>query len=855
MSQRVARRWQCEECGSREFERDAAGFYVCSSCGVQRQQAEEKAELDDAQQSSRRRLQLLRLPAASSASAAQLAASDPIALSLRSSRLLLDSFHFLLRRQTDWLVKRCSAPPQLYGVVGRVWLGLLRWWQQEGWGADAQHMLVFMTAVGVRKNQSRRRIEELLRRREQGSSGHQEEKEGKEGKEGKEAVERKGEAAVGAAGRGGEEEAQREQRVSWELEDGSDAQAVGGETREQHRRRVKRELKGAAALGVAELSMPLSLAVLFLSLQLCRQPLTMHLLLSLARIDQLPYLAFVRPGRLPPRLLALLPSAPDVMTFFRPSVIPGARTLLALASHLTQRLGLSPSPGFQLPTRNPRRGTAASLFSLHSLTFSAPLTAMMYCRQLHVPEALTGLVLGMLPLWQSSRAEESEGEGGLAAVGRRRQHDEVSVLLCVLLVLKMVYGLDREPETGQQSKGRRRRGRKRKRGEDAVAAEGGSALSGDDSGMRRGEHSEEGEELRAAASDSRMRGAADAGFALDEEVAAEEEEGRDQEEKAGRQEDSASAAGDRPRVVEARRWSSRQSEESDLASLLQMQREEEEERLRKQKEAEALTQHCALLCRQLAASTAPADSSTSSPSPPSLSTLDAELVRLLHPPLFFPSSYEQARRFPVEDQPDLLRFWNDAVLPPSLAADDFTEFVDKIKALAPQRTAESASAASSRSEVSSLFSLLSESLPASSPSLHFSRVTMYYPGSSGRFHPDYELVLYAGSLLCGERMEWLDRRLRRFALRLYWIGKGRRLHSVGWRRGSRVEELRRRRRKRQLQRRLRQQADDEEHREQLDGDEKEGAESEDDSSGDEEEDASADDSDADLLNDDGGQQR
>ena len=63
---RVVRRGlSCDECGGVEFEKDDSGFYTCISCGVQRTEAEEKQEFDEgAGTTSRRKLQLLRLPAA-----------------------------------------------------------------------------------------------------------------------------------------------------------------------------------------------------------------------------------------------------------------------------------------------------------------------------------------------------------------------------------------------------------------------------------------------------------------------------------------------------------------------------------------------------------------------------------------------------------------------------------------------------------------------------------------------------------------------------------------------------------------------------------------------------------------------
>ena len=574
------------------------------------------------------------------------------------------------------------------------------------------------------------------------------------------------------------EEEREWQQTKAETTAGIQAGTGGGQEEENSTAAAEQPMAAVSRpLGVAELSLPLSLAFLYVALQSCRCPLPMHQLVSLARINRLPYLNFIQPSTLPPRLHNLLTTSPSVRSFYRPSILPSTPTLLQLAHHVCAVLDLT-TPA--TVGRQRRETSVRATFGLHDDWFHVNGCVRAYMRQLHVPEVLYGLCVAMTRVWmvamedkwrkmRSRRrrrraaerkyegqdddedGEEEEevelvGDAGMASGG----HDEWSVMVCVVTVLKLVYGLDRVADTEKQQ------------AEDEKNAEGTP------------EDEKEKNEEQADGDD-------------------EEAEKRDRQES---EEDeirwrSEGSAGQR-KVNVADRWQTEEEEMEEYRLLQLLYQEEEDERERQQKADAALQDDCNSLLQMLADDYQP---------PPSTS-LDADLVRLFNPSTHFPSSMYEARHMRPDQQEDMLRLWDEAILPPSLGIDDYGEYIDKMKALHPPLDTDSAAAAADKPSLASLWRHLSTTLTHSHHATYrqYSQSTLY---AAQPLHADYQLVIHCGALLCGLSANSLHRRVWRWGQQLWrWMGR-RRYHSVGWKKYDKLLKARgerlRRKRKRELQ--------------------------------------------------------
>ena len=281
-------------------------------------------------------------------------------MTLHDSRLLLETFHFLLHAQCNALLHAFQLTPQLVSTVGRLWVNYVRWWQREGWGRDEESMVVFKVAPGIKVGQMKRKVRE-------------EEREWQQAK-----------AETTATG----PDAGMDERKSEGDSRGAAEQPAAASSR---------------PLDVAELSLPLSLAFLYVALQSCRCSLTMYQLVSLARINRLPYLNFIQPSTLPPRLHTLLATSPSVRSFYRPSILPSTPTLLQLAHHVCAVLQLTaPAP----VGKQAREASVRASFALHDEWFHVVGCVRAYMRQLHVPEALYGLCVAMARVWTAVKEEQ-----------------------------------------------------------------------------------------------------------------------------------------------------------------------------------------------------------------------------------------------------------------------------------------------------------------------------------------------------------------------------------------------------------------------------------------------------------------
>ena len=796
---RVVRRGlSCDECGGTEFEKDDSGFYTCISCGVQRTVSR---SLHDSSASSlpplaadihcavvsssavvrpvrcyvcrrRRRSRSSMRPALvdrgvdcncsgcqphPNSRHTRSNVSPPTAhthskrpsyhpehctqslivppvyrscpVTLHDSRLLLETFHFLLHAQCDALLRGFQLTPHLVSVVGRLWVNYVRWWQSEGWGRDEEGMVVFKVAPGIKVEQTKRKVKE-------------EEREWQQAKAENNAAET--------------EQAQSEVDGQHGPEDSE----------------IAANIPSSRPLDVAELSLPLSLAFLYVALQSCRCSITMHQLVSLARINRLPYLNFIQPSTLPPRLHTLLATAPSVRSFYRPSVLPSTPTLLRLAHHVCAVLGLaSPSSG-----KRQREKSVRAAFGLHDEWFHVSGCVRAFMRQMHVPEALYGLCMSMTRVWTAvmrdngrntqsivgrkrgaelrasgeehdeEREDEKEAEeGNEGGVGvTSGGHDEWSVMVCIVTVLKLVYGLDRVADTETQQR------------KDEVRAEEGSA---------------ELENEEQPLDDEQEANAGEEGDEEDE--AREVREGEDAE----AQYASGGPVEQRP-VTVVDRWQTEEEEMEEYRLLQHLHREEEEERQRQQQAEARLEHHCSTLLQMLADNCSP---------PPSTS-LEADLVRLFNPSTHFPASLYEARHMRPDQQEDMLRLWDEAILPPSLAIDDYGEYIDKMNALHPPLDSDAASAAADKPSLASLWRHLSTNLSHS----HHATYRQYSQSRSYAaqpLHADYQLVVHCGGLLCGLSADSLHRRVWRWGQLLWrWMGR-RRYHSVTWKKEDREHRL------------------------------------------------------------------
>jgi len=660
-------------------------------------------------------------------------------VTLHDSRLLLETFHFLLHAQCGALLSAFHLTPHLVSTVGRLWLNYVQWWQHEGWGRDEDSMVVFKVAPGIKVGQMKQKVKAEERQWQQAK------------------------ADTSAAGMEESNAEAYEQHRAGE-EDSENAAEVAAAS-------------SARPLDVGELSLPLSLAFLYVALQSCRCPITMHQLVSLARINRLPYLNFIQPSTLPPRLHSLLTTSPSVRSFYRPSILPATPTLLQLAHHVCAVLGLvSPAPA----GKQRREASVRATFGLHDEWFHAVGCVRSYMRQLHVPEVLYGLCVAMTRVWTAvmeekwrtrrnrgkrkraterkydgreedeeagteEKDEEEQGPGG-GAGAMSGGHDDWSVMVCIVTVLKLVYGLDRVADTENQQ------------GKDEKQAE-----------EENGDTEEKGEQA--------------------EDRDEQEEEVEEGEEQAS-EEDGAGWASEGPteqqRAVHiAERWQTEAEEMEEYRQLQQLYREEEAERQRQQQTEAALHDNCATLLQMLA------DDHSAPPS----TSLDADLVRLLNPSTHFPSSLYEARHMRADQQADMLRLWDDAILPPSLAIDDYGEYLDKMRTLHPPLDTDPAS----KPSLASLWRHLSTHLahPHHATYRQYSRSRQY---ASQPLHADYSLVVHCGALLCGLSAASLERRVWRWGQQLWrWMGR-KRYHSVGWKKyekelKARKERLRRKRKR------------------------------------------------------------
>ena len=658
-------------------------------------------------------------------------------MTLHDSRLLLETFHFLLHAQCSALLAAFRLTPQLVSTLGRLWVGYVRWWQREGWGRDEEGMVVFTVAPGIQVRRMREKVKKDEREWQQTK------------------------AETKAAARGAaDDERQAEEK------DSSNAA--------QHT--ATRSLR---SLGVAELSLPLSLAFLYVALQSCRCSLTMHQLISLARINRLPYLNFIQLTSLPPRLHTLLATSPSVRAFYRPHVLPSARLLLQLAHHVCAALELAAPAA---PVRRRRDASVRACFGpLHDEWFHVSGCVRAYMRQMRVPNALYGLCVAMTRVWSAVRAEkwrnrrdrdgteratkhkldalgeDEEAEGQEEEEEQEEQmggsadmpsggHDEWSVMVCVVTVLKLVYGLDRVADEDERHEKDERR--------EAAGAE---EESNDE------EEEEKDNEREEKRVDSEPDSDAD---------------------DAGQ---TGESAAEQRQVNVAARFQTEEQEHEEYRQLQQMLREQEEEKQQQQRAEAELHHDCSGLLQMLADDC----------SPPPSTPLEADLVRLFNPSTHFPSSLYEARHMRPDQQADMLRLWDEAILPPSLGVDDYGEYIDKMNALHPPLDSAHAAAAADKPSLASLWRHLSSTLAHSHHATYrqYSRSRQF---ASQPLHADYALVLHCGALLCGLSADGLHRRVWWWGQQLWrWMGR-RRYHSVGWKKHDKEVRARmdRRRRKR-----------------------------------------------------------
>ena len=604
-------------------------------------------------------------------------------MSLHESRVLLETFHFLLKAQTVRLVERFGCPPALFSVVGRLWLSYVEWWRREAWGADDQHMIVFKSAPGIRKNAQRAAIDEHRRKREAALAAVDGEAEEKEGK--------------AAEGRG---EEKAEQPTEEEL------------------KRKRRALR-LAPLQVAELSMPLSLALLFIALRSLRQPLTMAALQSLARVGQLPYLAFVREEQLPPRLYGLLQQCPAVLSFFRPSSVPTPRALVRLVRHVVRVLALP-----------------ASTLSLDPY----PLLAW-YAEQMRVPPLLYGLLHELVRIVRDLR-------------GIRRSMDERRVMGCLVLGLKMVYGLDRVSEREGDAAAEEQK-RKRRRKKPKLTLPSLPAHDDVDDAAPPPPHTASDEDGEDDEEDDEKGGQGGQGEQGHLWVQAELERIR----------------ADRAAVTvhhAPKHEADLETEMADYQLLLARQREDDERMAREERDTAGFYRHCFALIQRIA----------QTPVPPPLPPSD-DLVLLFNPPTLFPSSPTSARLLPTSLQESLLQFWERSVLPPSLALDDFAPYLEQITAALPPPPPPPPPS------LSTFFAHVSGTLS----SLSFQSLTVPHRAPGTVLHTDYELVLHAAGLLLGVEALTVEKEVRHLVNVLGRVGSGgKRWRSVTWRVASKEEK-------------------------------------------------------------------
>ena len=243
-----------------------------------------------------------------------------------------------------------------------------------------------------------------------------------------------------------------------------------------------------------ELSLSLSLALLYLGCHLLREPLTMQHLALWVHLGRIPYFS---PKGLPSALAERIAASPKLTTFFHPSAVPSASKLMALAHTTAGRIaevmqvqahaaanqaaavGASMEGAqFLLEQSAQLRTWLASSASPESLSFVDPalssstsntsLLLRTWLSQLSFPPALHGVVMELVSMLQLSTDKIVAGRVNASATAgaqstrtgeaqnpvkgnlRTTTHQQTMLMACLVLALQLTYGAKPAPKPSEE---------------------------------------------------------------------------------------------------------------------------------------------------------------------------------------------------------------------------------------------------------------------------------------------------------------------------------------------------------------------------------------------------------------------
>jgi hypothetical protein len=419
----------CNSCGSENnFLRDSSGYYICRECGTQANYVEQVNEFSSANVAGgtgRGRRTIKRLTVTKTAA---INSADPLQVAVSDSKLFLVLFNFLLQRQAKILIKQYKVQPLLMYLVGRIWLAYLQWWRSEGWGDEEISMKLTNIKLGQRRRPKRKDepLQVDLTQDDQGTNSIKPRQNRYDENSAEEMMEQK------YGGNTAENFSRKSQSNKGKDKQNNDAEGTQDELRQ------RRKHKGTLAVG--ELSMPLSLAILYLALQLLREPFTAQNLVHYAEYGLIPYRNIINVTYLPRRIYETAQSRHDLVMFFSPSTVAGAFPILSLANFIATKVKLAeflalpantqqpPAKAAKFNTNRVIIGDSARNFHLFGELFNAEGVMYALIGELQLPKTLSPLCFELLRAYRS--------------IEIRDRVDELALSCLIIMTLKLVYGLD-----------------------------------------------------------------------------------------------------------------------------------------------------------------------------------------------------------------------------------------------------------------------------------------------------------------------------------------------------------------------------------------------------------------------------
>jgi hypothetical protein len=429
---------------------------------------------------------------------------------LALSQLLLHSFQCLLQLQCRTLVLQFGVPPQLVGVVGRLWLTYVAQWRDlGGWGLTHRQMFVRRYVPGLSKAQ-RQSLRQQQQQQQQTNgdggfpfeeddgrlgdgAGERDEERSQTGKKRKRRDDDEDEAADGNENDIGADEAVdfdfNERALMEDAPGGFGPVEVDGVPAA-----VASSFSGGGGavnsrdvilLEAGELSMSLSLALLYLGCHVLREPITMQQLCMWVSLGRIPYFS---PKGLPAALLERLAKQPKLQGFFHPRNVPSALRLLGLAHRSAGLIATAWEEQCQQQARDTGvvtpemeimvhqasqlrellvtpAGAASAAVSSGAFTSNSSLLLRTWLTQLHFPPALHPLVLELVSVLSLNMDQVTA-----AAAGRKRKtakhtsaaafkeaqrvatQQQTNLMACLILALQLTYA-SRVPATRANADG------------------------------------------------------------------------------------------------------------------------------------------------------------------------------------------------------------------------------------------------------------------------------------------------------------------------------------------------------------------------------------------------------------------